>query len=227
VIVTVIGVPGQPLAVGVIVYVAVPAALPVAVRTWLMVDPLPADAPLTPDWLTVQLKMVPATGLLSAMDGATPEHTVCEAGVATTVGVGLTVIVTVIGVPGQPLAVGVIVYVAVPAALPVAVRTWLMVDPLPADAPLTPDWLTVQLKMVPATGLLSAMDGATPEHTVCKAGVATTVGVGLITTVVVAVTAAHPPVAGVVYVIVYVPAVEVDGLMAPVDASILKPEVDE
>jgi len=198
VMVTVTGVPAQPLAVGVMVYVAVPAALPVAVNTCAIELPLPADAPLTPDWLTVQLKVVPATGLLSAMEGATPEHTVCDDGVAVTVGVGLTVMVTVTGVPAQPLAVGVMVYVAVPAALPVAVNTCAIELPLPADAPLTPDWLTVQLKVVPATGLLSAIEGATPEHTVCDDGVAVTVGVGLITTVVVAVTAAHPPLAGVV-----------------------------
>ena len=74
-----------------------------------MVDPLPADAPLTPLCVTVHAKLVPATLLVSAMDGAAPEQTVCDAGVATTFGVGFTVMVTVIGVPGQPLAVGVIV----------------------------------------------------------------------------------------------------------------------
>jgi hypothetical protein len=45
-------------------------------------------------------------------------------------------------------------------------------------------------------------------------------------TVCVAVTAAHPPEAGIVLVTVYVPAVEVDGVMAPVVALIVKPVVE-
>jgi hypothetical protein len=43
-------------------------------------------------------------------------------GVASTSGNGLTVTITVIGVPLQPPAVGVMVYVAVPAVEPVAVN---------------------------------------------------------------------------------------------------------
>ena len=74
-----------------------------------MLDPVPADAPLTPLCVTVHANEVPATLLVSAMDGATPEQTVWDAGVAITFGVGFTVMVTVIGVPGQPLAVGVMV----------------------------------------------------------------------------------------------------------------------
>ena len=46
--------------------------------------------------------------LLRAMDVAVPEQIVCAVGVAVTTGIGFTVTVAVIGVPVQPLAVGVI-----------------------------------------------------------------------------------------------------------------------
>ena len=49
------------------------------------------------------------------------------------------------------------------------------------------------------------------------------VGTAVIIIVVVAITAAQPPDAGVVYVTVYVPAVLVLGVMAPVPALIVKP----
>lgn len=74
-----------------------------------MEEPEPATAPLAPDWLTVQLNTVLATVPVNAMDVAVPEQMVCDVGVAVTFGVGFTVMVTVIGVPEQPPAVGVIV----------------------------------------------------------------------------------------------------------------------
>ena len=74
-----------------------------------MVAPEVAVAPETPAWTTVQVKVVPARLLVSAMDGAVPEHIVCDAGVAVATGVGFTVITTTFGVPEHPLAVGVIV----------------------------------------------------------------------------------------------------------------------
>ena len=88
--------------------------------------------------------MVPVTVLVKAIDGAVPEQTVCEDGVAVTTGVGFTVMVTVIGVPEQPPAVGVIVYIAVPATVEVAVSVWAMVEPLLEDAPETFVCTTVQ-----------------------------------------------------------------------------------
>jgi hypothetical protein len=66
-------------------------------------------APETPDCTTVQEKVVPATVLLSAMAEAAPEQIACEAGVAVAAGMGFTVITTTLGVPAQPLAVGVMV----------------------------------------------------------------------------------------------------------------------
>ena len=68
---------------------------------------------------------------------AMPEHFVCEDGVAIAVGVGLTNTVAVIGVPGQLLAVGVIVKVTVTGALVVLVNVPLILpDPL-AEIPVT------------------------------------------------------------------------------------------
>ena len=83
--------------------------LPVVVNVCAMLLPLPADAPDTPDCTTVHEKVVPLTLLLKAIDDAVPEQIVCDEGVATTLGVGLTVTTTVIGVPLHPLAVGVMV----------------------------------------------------------------------------------------------------------------------
>lgn len=74
-----------------------------------MVEPEAAVAPETSVSATVQLKMVPATLLVRAMDGAVPEHIVCNAGVVVATGIGLTVITTILAAPAQPLAVGVMV----------------------------------------------------------------------------------------------------------------------
>jgi hypothetical protein len=53
--------------------------------------------------------VAPATLLVNAIDEAFPEQNVCEFGVAVTDGIGFTVIGTVIVVPAQLAAVGVIV----------------------------------------------------------------------------------------------------------------------
>ena len=81
----------------------------VAVRIWEMVEPEAVVAPETSDSATVQENVVPVTLLVSAIDGAVPEHIVCNAGVVVATGIGFTVTTTVMGVPPQPLAVGVIV----------------------------------------------------------------------------------------------------------------------
>ena len=52
-------------------------------------------------------------------------------------------------------------------------------------------------------------------------------GAAVIVTLVIFITAAQPPVAGIVYVTVYVPAVLVLGVIAPVLESIVKPAVEE
>ena len=120
VMITITGRPIHPFASGVIVYVVVPVVVPVVDNIWLIVFPLPADAPDTPDWVTVHEKVAPTTLLVIPIDDDAPEHMVCDPGVAATIGIGLTVTTTFMVVPVQPLAIGVIEYVAVPAIAPVA-----------------------------------------------------------------------------------------------------------
>jgi hypothetical protein len=122
---------------------------------------------------------VPAKVLVSDTEVVAPEQIVWEAGVAVATGMGLTVIITVSGVPEQPLAEGVIVYVAVPAVMPVVLRLWAMAEPEDAVAPETPDCTTVHEKVVPATLLVRDIVVAVPEHRVCNAGVAVMTGMGL------------------------------------------------
>jgi len=71
-----------------------------------------------------------------------------------------------------------------------------------------------------ATGVAMVRQNGLPVYAMLA------VGSAVMVTLVVAVTAAQPPLEGVVYVTVYVPAVEADGLMAPVEASMLKPDGD-
>ena len=52
---------------------------------------------------------MPPIVLVNAMEEAVPEQIVSEDGVAVAAGAGLTVTVTVIGVPGHPLKSGVMV----------------------------------------------------------------------------------------------------------------------
>ncbi|MNQ59300.1 hypothetical protein D3C85_735330 [compost metagenome] len=187
--VAVIGVPGQPFAVGVIVKVTVIGALVVLVKLPLM-SPLPLAAiPVTEAVLfLVQLNIVPPTFPERAIVVMEPvEQIVCVAFVATALGVGLTSTVAVTGVPGQLLAVGVIVKVTVTGAFIVLVRLPLMF-PLPLAAiPVTVPVLSlVQLKVVPATFPESTIVVMAPvEQIVCAAGVADAFGVGLTITAVV------------------------------------------
>ena len=113
-----------------VVLVSVPDILPV---------PL-AAIPVTVATLSrVQVYSVPATLPVSKIVViADPEQVVCEDGVATAFGIALTTIVAVIGVPEQPLAVGVIVKVTVTAAFVVLVSTAAGSLPAPlAGSPVT------------------------------------------------------------------------------------------
>lgn len=107
--VAVIGAPGHVPAVGVMVYVAVPAVLVAVLSVCAIVEPLLFDAPVTPLWPTVHAKVVPVTLLVSEILVVPPEQMLDEAGVAVAVGVGFTVTVTTMGVPAQVFAVGVMV----------------------------------------------------------------------------------------------------------------------
>jgi hypothetical protein len=89
--------------------------------------------------VAVHENVVPDVKLLSAIAVVPPEQIVAVAGVAVANGTGFTVMITGIGEPGHPLAVGMIVYVTVPGDVPVAKSVWAMFDPLlevPPEAPV-------------------------------------------------------------------------------------------
>lgn len=149
-----IGIPEHPLAEGVIVKVTVMGALVALVRFPLMF-PLPLAAiPVTvPVLFLVQLKVVGATFPdKTIVVIAVAEQIVCAEFVATTLGVGFTRTVAIVGIPEHPLAIGVIVKVTVTGALVVLVKLPLMfVLPLTA-IPFTATVLSrVQLYVVEAT----------------------------------------------------------------------------
>ena len=133
--VAVIGAPSQLLAVGVMVNVTVTGALVVLVNVPLILPVPLAAIPVTATVLSlVQLNVVLATlpdNTIVVIGLA--EHLVCDAGVATAFGVGLTKTVALIGVPVQPLAVGVIVNVTVIGAFVVFVNAPL-ISPTPLAA---------------------------------------------------------------------------------------------
>lgn len=165
--------------------VAVTGEVPVLMAVKLAILPVPLAARPMEVVLFVQLYTVPG-GLVTAPVKVTavvgaPLHTTWFA-TALTVGIGLTTTVAVIGVPGQPLAVGVIVKVTVIGVLVGLVKVPLIGLPEPLMAiPVTIGLSRTQLYTTPATALPVITIGviAVPEQVVCEAGVATAVGVGL------------------------------------------------
>jgi hypothetical protein len=182
VIVNVTGVPGQPLAVGVTVIVAVigNAVLFVAVKLEILPVPLAARPILV--LLFVQLYVVPATAPVKVTAVVVaPLHNVWLA-TAFTVGVGLTVIVNVIGVPVQvtpPLVkLGVTVTVATTGVVPGFVAVKLAMLPVPDAASPMLVLLFVQLYTVPAALPVKVIAAVgAPLHTAWLA-TAVTVGTG-------------------------------------------------
>ena len=136
------------MAVGVIVKVTVTGAFVVLVSVPLILPAPLFEIPVTVAVLSLtQLNTVPATLPLSTIVViALAEHTVCDEGVATVFGVGFTSTVAVTGVPGQPLAAGVIVKVTVIGAVVVFVNAPLIsVEPLAAIPVTVPVLFLVQL----------------------------------------------------------------------------------
>jgi hypothetical protein len=179
--VAVTGVPGHPFAVGVMVKVTITGS-PLRFVNAPLISPVPLAAiPVTAVLLLVQLNVVPLTAPVNTIVViVAPEQIVCDAGVATASGVGFTNTVAVIGVPGHPLAVGVIVKVTVTGAAVVLVKTPL-ISPAPLTAiPVTATVLSLdQLNTVPLTLPVNAIvDMAFAEQMVCEAGVATASGIG-------------------------------------------------
>ena len=132
------------------------------------------------------MKVAPEVALANEIPVLPPVQIVCVTGVAITTGIGLTVITTVIGEPVHPFAEGVMVYVTVAGAKVALTNVCVMLVPDPLENPdAEPDVTAeVQVKLVPATEPVSETPVVIPEHIACEAGVAVTVGVGLITTAV-------------------------------------------
>jgi len=198
--VAVIGAPAQLLAVGVMVKVTSTGARVVLVSVPLILPvPMPGIPVTVPVLSLVQLYVVPLTVLVNTIVViGTPEHTVCDAGVAVATGVGLTTTVAVMDGPVQvtpPLVkLGVMVKVTVIGADVVLVSVPRMSPPPEAGIPVTVTVLfLVQVKVVPAT-LPDNMIGviATPEQAAWLAGVATALGIGFTSTVAVMVGPAQP-----------------------------------
>lgn len=152
VIVKVLGVPVQPLAVGVTVIVAT-IVEPVALVTtnWLILPVPLAPRPIAV-LLLVQLKVVPVVAPENVIAVVVPPSQSAWLATAFTVGVGFTVIVKLVVVPAHPAAVvGVTVIVPLIAAAVVLVAVKAGMFPCPlATSPMAVFEL-VQLKIVPAT----------------------------------------------------------------------------
>jgi hypothetical protein len=159
--VAVTGAPGvHPAAVGMIVNVTVIGAFVVLVNVPLIFPEPLAAIPVTVAVLfLVQLNTVPLTVPVNTIVViGTAEQTVWDDGVAVASGVGFTRTVAVIGAPGQPLAVGVIVKVTVIGeAVRLVNAPLIFPDPLFA-MPVTFTVLSlVQLNVVPLTFPVNAI----------------------------------------------------------------------
>jgi hypothetical protein len=138
--------------------------------------------------------VVPATVLVRFTEVAAPEHIVAAAGVAVIAGAGLTVMITGTDDPGHELAVGMILYVTVPAPAPVAVSACTILVPVPAAPPVAPVCVgAAQANVVPGRLPVSEILVVFPEQMVCATGLGVAVGTGLTVIVTVKVFPAHPP----------------------------------
>jgi hypothetical protein len=151
--VKVLGVPTQPLAVGVTVIVAITVAVLALVAVKEGMSPVPLPARPMDGVLLTQAKVVPATGPEIVMADVVAPLQYATLLIALTVAVGYTVMVNEMGGPTQPLAVGVTVMVAITVVMPalVAVKDGIFPVPLPAS-PMDGVLLT-HAKVAPVTGL--------------------------------------------------------------------------
>ncbi len=168
------GIPGQPLAVGVTVIVAVAemAVLLVAVNAGVFPVPL-AARPIDASEL-VQSNVVPGVVLVKfEATIVAPLQTIISEGTTTT-GVGLTVIVYEAGVPGQPLAVGVTVIVAITGSAELFVPVNAGVSPIPlAESPILASEL-IHSNVAPGVVLVKFEAAiAAPLQTTASAGTVT------------------------------------------------------
>ena len=186
VISTAMGVPLQVPMVGVTVYLTTAGELEVLVSAWAIVEPLlfekPLAVPLVNAAVQEYVTVAPVMALDKPMPVVAPEQRVCWVGVAITVGVGFTVISTVMGVPLQVPIIGVTVYLTTAVELLVFVSAWAIVLPLPLEkplaVPLVNDAAQEYVTVAPVMAVDKPIPVVEPEQRVCWVGVAITVGVG-------------------------------------------------
>ena len=135
--------------------VAVTGAVPALIAVKLAILPVPLPARPIDVCVLVQLYTVPGGAVTAPVKVIAavgePLHSTWLA-TGLTVGVGLTTTVAVMGVPGQPLAVGVMVKVTVIGALVGLVKVPLIGVPEPLiGMPVTMGLSLTQLNVVPAT----------------------------------------------------------------------------
>jgi hypothetical protein len=137
---TVMAVPGHAFADGTMVYLTMAKVLVVLVSVWAILFPVPLlKPPAVPlNGVAVHAKVVPATlfGLLMLIEVVAPLQMVWLAGVASTFGIGFTVTSTVMGIPGHPLADGVMVYLTTAGILVAFDRVCPMSAPAPLENPV-------------------------------------------------------------------------------------------
>lgn len=201
VIVKFVDTPVHPLNTGVTVIVATTGTVPPFTPANAAMLPLPLAANPIEGVLLVQLKVVPPTAPLNVIAVVLLPLQTTWLATAATVGVGLTVIVKLVGVPGHPLNTGVTVIVATVGTAPVftPVKTAILPDPL-APKPIEGS-LLVQLNVVPTTAPLNVIAAVLfPLHTTWLP-TAATVGVGCTVIVKFCGVPGHPEATGVTVIV--------------------------
>jgi hypothetical protein len=179
VIVKALDTPLQPFKLGVTVKLATMGLVPLLIAVNAGISPTPVAPIPIAGLLFVQLYAVfgiAPENKIAADD--CPLHTVWLRG-KTTVGVGLTVIVKVFGVPKQPFAFGVTVMVAVTDINPVFIAVKLAMLPLPTVAKPMDAVSFVQSKVVPEAFPEKLITPLEAVLHLTRFGIEFTVGVGL------------------------------------------------
>lgn len=180
VIVKLIGVPEHPFAEGVTRIVATTGEVPVLPAANAAISPVPLAASPILAALLVHAKVVPLTPPVKANAGVVPPLQRAALPTCSTVGVGLTVMVKINGVPTQLFPVGVMVIVAVTGVVPLFVA---VNDGIDAEVPLEANPMDgvslVQAKVAPDTLLPNGIAGTEVPLQYCRLAIALTVGIGL------------------------------------------------
>jgi hypothetical protein len=140
---------GQPFADGVTVINAVSGVVPVLTAVKDAISPKPLAGKPIDVLLLTQLKLVPTTDPVKFIIPVAAVLQNVLFGGGNTLGIGFTVIVNILGVPGQIPLKGVTVIVAVTGALPVLMAVKAGISPLPPAARPMEVFVFVHEKVVP------------------------------------------------------------------------------